>query len=116
MAWLCKLINPDEVPDKERQPGDMWFEPWYLQSDHERYYLSDYYLNNVKGKRPPIVVRLPSGRDFCVDGRTRGDSSGWVVTGDAPNITVHPSINHVGKYHGWLQSGMLSEDVEGRTF
>lgn len=114
MPWQCRLIDPEKVPEKERRAGDMWFEPWYLQGDHERYYLSDYYINNVKGTRMPLVVRLPSGRDFCIDGRTRNDSSGWTVTGTAPNITVSPSINHVGRYHGWLQNGVLSDDVEGR--
>lgn len=116
MPWQCRMIDPDAVPDKDRNPGDMWFEPWYTQADHRRYYLSDRYLQMHLGKRPPIVVRLPSGRDFCVDGRAKGDSSGWMVTGEAPNVTVHPSIHHVGAYHGWLQNGVLSDDVEGRRY
>lgn len=48
--------------------------------------------------------------DAIYDGET------WTVNGDPPNISVSPSINAVGDYHGWLQNGVLSDDCEGRRF
>ena len=34
-------------------------------------------------------------------------SSGWKVTGALPNVTVHPSINIVGSWHGWIRAGVI---------
>lgn len=36
----------------------------------------------------------------------------WSVTGEAPNITVHPSVNYGDPpipygFHGWLQEGVI---------
>lgn len=33
----------------------------------------------------------------------------WLVTGEAPNITVTPSIDVVGVWHGWIRNGELVE-------
>lgn len=41
---------------------------------------------------------------------------GWVVTGEIPLITLSPSINIVGSYHGYIQNGIIQEDCEGRKF
>lgn len=57
---------------------------------------------------------------FVVDSYPTSDREGnWdvsvdldsLVIGQKPNITVHPSINCVGIYHGWLQHGVLSDDL-----
>ena len=40
----------------------------------------------------------------------------WRVTGDPPNLTVTPSINSVGEYHGYLTDGVLSDDLDGRAY
>lgn len=29
----------------------------------------------------------------------------WLFNGDYANPTLHPSINHVGHWHGWLRNG-----------
>lgn len=113
MPWQCKLIDPAKIPHDERKPGDMWFAPWMTNSTD----LSRQYLRDWQGKRPPIAVITPDGYPFLIDSkysRSPIGGDGWTVTGEAPNITVSPSINRVGFYHGWLKNGILSDDVEGR--
>jgi hypothetical protein len=82
--------------------------------------LSAEYRRDWLATRLPLFVVLPNGEEFCPDfcySHTRGNTqAGWTVTGEAPNITVSPSINCIGRFHGWLQNGVISEDVEGRTF
>lgn len=114
MSWPCRLIDAP----MGREVGDMWFAPQMVETGFwHGYALSDEYKRDWAGKRPPIWVVLPSKTWFCVDSRTTDDGGGgWTVTGDAPNITVSPSINAVGIYHGFLVSGVLSDDCEGRTF
>lgn len=92
---------------------DEW--PWYL-AEKER--LSDYYHQH-NSHRQPLFVVLPNHTLFLIDGKcfTNGRSyGGWTITGDTPNITVSPSINIGGGYHGFLTNGVIGEDVEGRKF
>lgn len=102
-------------------PGDLYSAPWYLADwpDHLAPY---YYQHNAH--RPPIMLVLPAPEGhtyhFCVDmkacdaGKLRED--GWTVTGNVPDLTVAPSINAVGTYHGFLQNGVLTDDCDGRQF
>lgn len=39
----------------------------------------------------------------------QGGTPVWTVTGEAPNITVTPSINVIGIWHGWIRNGELVE-------
>jgi hypothetical protein len=104
----------------------MWFAPKMLDPEHDGFYLehilSAEYKRDWLGKRPPIFVCLPSasykgGRWFCVDSRADGaGEGGWTVTGEPPCITVTPSINCVGEYHGFIRDGIIGDDVEGRRF
>jgi len=133
MPWQCRLIDaPNTVEDyKALNPGDMWYAAYWRKPETDGDYktfmlktvLSPQYKTQWLDKRAPIIVVLPNGEHICPDHRFgKGDGSGeykedgWTVTGDAPNITVSPSINATGRYHGWLQDGILSDDVEGRTF
>lgn len=113
------------IPDK-LQIGQMWFAPWILE-DHlsheiapEFRYLGGRYLIDHQRNRAPIQVVLPNLDIFCVDSRARiggiYHGEGWNVSGDAPKITLSPSIDMVGYYHGWLQLGVLSDDTEGRKY
>lgn len=89
--------------------------PWYLAGDE---YLSEYYQQHNKNRQPLFVV-LPGPNLFVVDGKCWSNGrkyGGWQVTGIAPSITVNPSINLQGFYHGWLIDGVISDDVEGRKF
>lgn len=52
-----------------------------------------------------LVVRLPDGRDWMVDGPA-SNGGRWQRNGTAPRITVVPSIATRG-YHGHLVEGVL---------
>jgi hypothetical protein len=62
------------------------------------------------------VVLPPGGQDdfWLID--SEASSGGfWTRTGEAPNLTVSPSIK-THNYHGFLQNGVLTDDVEGKVF
>lgn len=138
MPTTCRLIPEPPLVRVSDEPRVLLRQPRPVPGDvyevgpdevHEHagqyfaygYRLSDEYVRDHLGKRLPLIVCLPNGELFCPDaaysareGRPFGP--GWTVTGEAPAITVHPSINCVGRYHGWLHGGVLSDDVEGRVF
>ena len=71
--------------------------------------------------RVPFFVKLPDGSEFCPymrawNGRDGYHGEGWGVAGELPNVTVSPSINVVGHYHGWIRDGVITPDCEGRSF
>lgn len=109
-------------------PGMAWYQPFYwdplgmlqeLRNSHlqgngfnfvgEPYYnhgnpmLSVHYWNDWADKRPPICVVCPNGQEWEID-RKSSNGSGWVVTGELPNIVCSPSIVVPG-YHGFLGTG-----------
>ena len=112
---LCRLRD---LTDSEKtvfghptlaEPGDMWFCGEYLEKCPES--LSPYY-RQFNSHRKPLMVVCPNGDWFLIDGMASKDGvsfgNGWTVVGDAPLITVSPSIHLVGRWHGWLKSGILS--------
>ena len=61
------------------------------------------------------VIFLPNGEFWCTNDRaSRGAGTElgpyWTVTGTAPDLTVHPSINDTGAkpWHGWIRDGELA--------
>lgn len=117
MPWTCRLLSWEEwfAPSVPRRVGDMVLAP---ESETQYLRLSQEYRRDWLGKRPPILVVLPGLFAFSPDEAYTDspEGRGWTVTGEAPNITVSPSINCVGLYHGWLRNGEISEDVERRRF
>ena len=123
MPIKCRMIDIEEYrkQGKQPQPGDMWYAPWYIEKDGVPCsYLTEEYKRDWMSKRLPLVVMLPCKEGFLVDSRCMVNGKmldhGWKVTGEVPNITVSPSINFIGRYHGWLQNGILSDDIEGRKY
>lgn len=132
MPWQC--VMRDEPPDwgnGERPAiGEMWYEPEPHGQDRppNREPLSAQYERDWAGRRPPIVIALPGVsrhgyRTVLLDGAYFGgpdvlnpNREGWTITGTPPNLTATPSIHAVGDYHGWLRDGVLSDDVDGRTY
>ncbi len=52
-------------------------------------------------------IRLPDGRVWHTRHRSTNESEGeWTVTGEAPTLTVTPSIN-TGTWHGFITNGEL---------
>lgn len=100
------------------KPGEMFYNPRILGYKALLDLLSPEYMRDWHGKRSPIQVMLPNGHLLCIDYKYTDKENGWVVTGEAPKITVSPSINSLCKpgYHGWLKDGVLGEDLEGRTY
>lgn len=120
MPIQCRLI--DKKDRGKLEPGDMWVDAKVPRERGDAYGLSTEYYRDWADKRGPIWVVLPNGDRFCVDSAYSNgpgynpERHGWTVSGEAPNITVSPSINCIGRNHGWLQNGVLSDDVDGRTF
>lgn len=81
--------------------GAMWDAPWF--SDHWR---------GPDGRC--LILRLPDGTDWCIDGPAN-NGPGWQRSGEPPLITATPSIAS-GRYHGFLQNGVLTDDLEGRSY
>ncbi|HET7559244.1 MAG TPA: hypothetical protein VFK80_04730 [Limnochordia bacterium] len=114
MGIKCRMVDTKKAP---KEPGDMWFgEATRLSAQYER---------DWQGNRRPLFVMLPSGIATCVDWAYFGrfetpDRQGWTVSGEPPNITVHPSIlinpDSPNGYHGWLRDGILSDDIDGRRY
>ena len=128
MSWPCRLVEYTGGPFPD-QVGDMWFvRPEDIHTiksaDPHRdgrlsvmgYILSDEYLAERRAHRLPLFVRLPGRAPmcFCIDSAVSDETRGWTVTGEAPNITVSPSINIVGLWHGFLTSGILTDDLDSR--
>jgi len=127
MPWTIRMVpapgpDPGDTPWKDLRPGDMWFAPYLLEhpEGHPFRPALKYFQRN--SGRPPLVVALPcvgGGRvDWCVDGPCWKDGKvygdGWDVSGEPPLITVAPSINIIGAYHGFIQNGVITDDCEGR--
>lgn len=87
--------------DKDLPPGAMWEAPW----------LRDWIGPDGKS----LIVRLPSGSDFTVDGPSEADGR-WTRIGIPPRITVDPSINEIGRYHGHIKDGVITPCSEGHQF
>lgn len=128
MPWPVTYF--DKMPE-DMHVGDMWPAPEWEDSEM----LGENYLRDWKGKRPPLKVALPSTHGvgehkdwmdiFIIDSMptTGDDKTGWHVTirgnlvnGQRVNISVSPSIDMKGTYHGHIRDGMVTDDVEGRKY
>lgn len=86
----CRLTK--EKDPLKLQPGDMF----YFKED--------------------LIVVLPNGGHFNLKWAAEvGDGTGtWDVTGEPPNITVHPSIESLPslsrpRWHGFLKDGVFTD-------
>lgn len=122
MTWT---ITFHETKPTEPKVGDCWLNPEMIEGDNAEWYkqnyLSDQYMRDHLTRRAPLIVVLPApknGRNwFCVDARASGSgTSGWTVTGEPHALTVTPSINIVGEYHGFITAGTITADCEGRRY
>jgi hypothetical protein len=120
MPWTCRFVESPLGEDK-KTPGVLYYAPWLLERGST---FSLEYERDWRGKRPPICLVIPDYGPVCLDRAyyPPQGSHGWTITGEVPRITAHPSLGigqrNDGKwfYHGWLKDGVLSDDIEGRTF
>ncbi len=123
MPWQCRMLTREEFygrPMPDRAVGDTTLmDPTW--ADRHRDIISPEYFRDWYGKRPTVAVVLPGPVTWCVDNRATvpgslGLGSGWQVTGEPPNLSLHPSVNLKGRWHGWITNGIISDDVDGRRF
>jgi hypothetical protein len=97
--------NPDvKFSLRDAPPGAIWNASWLVTHRRREYIAPGNYVGK-DGKC--LVVKLPDGRDWVVDGPAN-NGPGWEREGVVPNITVRPSISTPG-YHGFLTNGWLEE-------
>lgn len=89
MPWRCFLAA---TKADRFTPGAMWIDP-----------------------NGEWAVMLPGARAFHEKEQPTNGAE-WTCGGVPPNVSVSPSINYHGIYHGWLRDGVLSDDVEGRRY
>lgn len=127
MSWQTKLVEysgdwtDHRVGDvfwgptvEECAPNTKW-EP--LLRLYARHLSAYYYVNN--SHRLCLFIIMPGLVPFCVDGQTWNHGvheGGWTVTGEPEALTVTPSINLIGVYHGFLTAGVISDDCETRVY
>lgn len=131
MSWTCRLVEdpPFDASGSyedvlSMEIGDMFYvdkpEEWL-----RRRHLTQQFWDHTFKQRRPLKLVMPCfygnklGKQlFWIDGQCHDDEKGyydgWTVLGTAPLITVTPSINMVGSYHGHLTNGVITDDVEGR--
>lgn len=136
-----ELDEHGNVDVARRQVGDMWFLDVPREELKNRHLTAHYFAANAG--RQPVVMMLPGRTYYLVDGQCfsssctkcnakhswsgeacpkggehtpRGYYDGWKVTGTPPKLTVQPSINYEGSYHGYLKDGVVGDDVEGRKY
>ena len=114
MAWECYMVEYAGQTEPELFEDGGSF-------SHAQWKLADGTIVQIDGLRPGamwfdddcgLCVLLPCKIIWHPD---RSDRT-WKRTGDPPNVTITPSINAVGTYHGYLTNGALTDDLEGRTF
>lgn len=116
MPWPLFMVAHDDSDawEKRDTPGACWTMETFLEPQN-RHRLSPEYLRDWDGKRPPLMICTPDGNWWMVDCLSSNGVSGWTITGEPPNLTAHPSIGS-SDYHGWLKDGVLSDDLEGRSY
>ena len=114
MPW--DVTYYDDEPD-DPEIGDMWAAPDWEHSN----VLSEGY-KSLKISRPPLMVMLPNNTRFLIDRSVSEGGHGWqivinnqLVDGQKLNITLSPSIHCVGKYHGYIKNGVITDDVNTKT-
>lgn len=136
-------VIPDELRDDSRWPkscvcGYRFLPEDQYQLDVERLYKGapDHKLYALRDRDLPIgaawdaywfrgnhqgpdgrawTIRLPGGHEWLAYGPDR-DGDKWRIEGTMPEISVHPSINMPGIYHGGIKGGTISDDCDGRKF
>lgn len=125
MPWPCRVYESAEAARAEHgylPVGAIYPATWLIDRAEGwlASSLSPRYRADWMASRPPYVVKLPDGTEFCIDSRATRDGQfvgdGWTVAGELPRVTLSPSINIVGSYHGWIADGVISDDCEGRRF
>lgn len=90
MTIKLRVIDFPENLFSDTQVGDMWRVP-----------------ERDRDGRQAWLIRLPNDLIWCTTERASGDGIMWDVVGEPPNITVTPSIDAEGRWHGFITNGEL---------
>lgn len=101
------------------KPGNIFYQPMMLLSDDWKRHLSaEFWESYRKRERYPIVLVLPDGHYWSIDGTASNarPGHGWTVYNIPPldRITVRASIR-TGTYHGILTDGVLNPCADSQT-
>jgi hypothetical protein len=129
MTWkLTGYDFPFAIGDglMRRKPGEYWRIPFdyrpKMDKEQRTYleiwqsYMSPEYLS--LGWDFELVICLPGKIHFRAShiemhgliGEGAVNFAGWEVTGELPNIDVE------GYYHGWIENGVIGDDLNGRRY
>ena len=126
MSWNCRLIEfTEDTKSASLVPGDMFFAPkpaddrglWPFIFAADRL-LTPYYREHNSHRRP-LLVWMPGQFIWCVDALFGGRNAlhgGHAVTGEAPKLTLDTEIRFADVYRGTLIDGVISDDLDRRTF
>jgi hypothetical protein len=100
------------------EEGDCWYASqredgrWTPYPDAPEAYRYSLTIAPEHAGKVPIMVLLPGEvNPDCLHAPTQHaggfGASGWRVEGEAPNLTVTPSIHIVGRWHGFITNGEL---------
>lgn len=95
---------------RKNPPGATWHADWFPDTGPNGPW------SGPDGK--VWCVMLPGGMEWIIYSYASGPDPRhkWNVQGALLDITVTPSINCVGYYHGFVSRGVISEDCEGRKY
>lgn len=88
-----RIVDPDDT-SRRLEPGDMWHD-----HDHDAAHGGACY-----------AIVLPNRAIWYTCVPAHGSGAMWTVTGEAPDLTVAPSINDLDErapWHGWITAGEL---------
>lgn len=115
--WFCPWYHdPADPEDLAKVAAELARPADYWQPTNPNRFLSIHYWRDWARIRPPLIIVGPGGGHFCPD-QASSNGTGWTVTGEAPNITVSPSIwlsqgkGAPREYHGFLNAGVFSGPV-----
>ena len=133
MSWPCFIVSLRHHPPEKCADGGMMTHAYFVGADGKIYETNREraqrhgHLLLVPGAMylvPRHVVHdgcdlihvwLPGGRFWCPQRPANNSNRPWVCRGEPPLLTCSPSVD-ISVYHGWLQNGVLSDDVEGRVY
>ena len=117
MAWKCFMVEEHTV-------GNDFF---IVPGHSEPVSFKDLPIGAMWFEEDELCVKLPDRKPWNIDRGRKINASyvehgskskpvpQWSRTGTPPLITVTPSVNCVGRYHGWVRDGVITDDCEGRS-
>lgn len=95
-------INMANLPEPGQSPAGS-FTYLYDYNDHTKIRGMIYTCPCGCGRQGSLSFRPPSEDDIKYKRAT------WDWDGNIEQPTLHPSIHHVGHWHGWLKSGVFTD-------